>query len=233
VLGALLLLTVSACGGGTGGPPDGAAGGSQDASASAGAGDDGLLEPQAPPAKKLSFTGAGPGSGSFTDGLCAVWAWNTETAGEVLTGGVTFVVAEIRFDPDAAVTTRAGCTPGDVPWCEAGTRLSSDSTSCQFGVEPAEGASGVLVASLWGSIDCGDATTQRCADAVAAVQAAPASGANLELPAATDDGGGSGDGGTGDGGAGSGGTDGGATDSATDGATDGGATAPAPGSDDG
>lgn len=186
VLGALLLLAVPACGGGTGGSQDGAAGASQDAPSGTGAGDDGLLEPQAPPDKKLSFTGAGPGSGSFTDGLCAVWAWSTQATGEVLTGGVSFVVTEIRFDPDAAATTRAGCTPGAVPWCEAGTRLTSDSTSCQFGVEPAEGASGVVVASLWGSLDCGDATAQRCADAVAAVQAAPASGARLELPATTD-----------------------------------------------
>ena len=197
LLGALLLLVVSACGGGAGGPQDGAARPSQDAASSA-AGDDGLLEPQAPPDKKLSFSGAGPGSGSFTDGLCAAWAWNTQTAGEVLAGGVTFVVAGIRFDPDAAVATRTGCTPGASPWCEAGTRLSSDSTSCQFGVEPAEGASGVLVASLYGSIDCGEASAQVCAHALEAVRAAPPSGARLELPPRSA-GSGTGDGATGDG----------------------------------
>ena len=92
-----------------------------------------------------------------------------------------------RFDPDVATATRTGCEPGAAPWCEAGTRLTADSTVCQFGVEPSPDATGTVTATLYGRLDCEQATDERCADAVAAIAAAPASGATLELPSGSDD----------------------------------------------
>jgi len=190
VAGCALLVALALSLAGCGGKPPGDGGGTgQGAGASATDAGGDLLEPQAAPAKKLSFRGAGPGNGAFGDAPCAFWTWDSDTVGDVLSGGVAFVVERIGFDPDVATATRVGCSPGDKPWCESGTLLTADSTVCQFGVEPSAGAAGTVTAVLYGHVDCSRATEVRCADAVAALRAAPPSGATLELPpAAGDDG---------------------------------------------
>ncbi|MGC5166840.1 hypothetical protein [Luteimicrobium sp. DT211] len=185
VLGGLVLL-VSGCGGNGGGPPDAAPGPA--VSDTATGGDDGLLEPQAAPDKKLSFQGAGPGNGAGVAGDCVSWQWNGDSAG-ILSGGVAFVVTGVWFDPQGIATaSRSGCEPGGSPWCEQGTRLTSDSSSCQFGVEAEPGVDTAFTAVVHGTIDCSQATEQRCAEAVATIRAQPTTGASIDPPPGTEDG---------------------------------------------